>query len=140
MKKRAFLETNILMDYIDNREHGSAAALILDYGKKGLIVNCAAPVTYTTMSYLLHRRSKDEIYDCLEKASRGIEILPMDASQFQGAMAFGPVRDFEDMMQYQCALAGQCDVIITNDKKGFEEFSLLPLMTASEFLLNLLNE
>ena len=140
MKKRVFLDTNILMDYIDNREHGSEAALVLDYGKKGLIVNCAAPVTYTTMSYLLHRRSKDEIHDCLEKVSRGIEVLPMDASQFQSAMSYGPVRDFEDMMQYQCALAGKCDVIITNDKKGFEEFSRLPLMTAGEFLISLLNE
>ena len=45
----------------------------------------------------------------------------MDAAQFLQAMSFGPVRDFEDMMQYQCALAGGCDVIITNDRKGFEE-------------------
>jgi len=140
MKKRVFLDTNILMDYIDNREHGPEAALILDYGKKGLIVNCAAPVSYTTMSYLLHRRSREEIHDCLEKVSRGIEILPMDSSQFERAMSFGPVSDFEDMMQYQCALAGKCDIIITNDKKGFEDFSQLPFMTAREFLFDLLNE
>ena len=55
-------------------------------------------------------------------------------------MSFGPVRDFEDMMQYQCALAGGCDVIITNDRKGFEEHSTLPIMTAAEFLQSLLEE
>ena len=28
--KRVFLDTNILMDYIDNREHGPEAAFLLD--------------------------------------------------------------------------------------------------------------
>ena len=138
--KRVFLDTNILMDYIDNREHGPEAAFLLDLGKRGLVCNCVAPVTFTTMSYLLHSRGRQEIYDCLQKSSRGIEVLPMDATQFQQSMSFGPVRDFEDMMQYQCALAGGCDVIITNDRKGFEEHSTLPIMTAAEFLQSLMEE
>lgn len=138
--KRVFLDTNILMDYIDNRELGPQAAIILDLGKQGIVCNCVAPVTFTTMSYLLHRRSRQEIYDCLLKASCAIEILPMDAQQFQQAMSFGPVRDFEDMMQYQCALASGCDVIITNDKKGFEEYSNIPVLTALEFLQALMSD
>ena len=58
MMKRIFLDTNILMDYIDNREHAPEAGMLLDLGKQGVICNCVAPVTFTTMSYLLHRRSR----------------------------------------------------------------------------------
>ena len=43
-------------------------------------------------------------------------------------------------IEYQCALAGGCDVIITNDRKGFEEHSMLPIMTAAEFLQSLMEE
>jgi len=140
MMKRIFLDTNILMDYIDNREHAPEAGMLLDLGKQGVICNCVAPVTFTTMSYLLHRRSRQEIHDCLQKASRAIEVLPMDATQFHHAMAYGPVRDFEDMMQYQCAVAGGCEVIVTNDRKGFEEYSTLPIMSAAEFLLSMMEQ
>ena len=46
-------------------------------------------------------------------------------------------RDFEDMLQFQCAKAGDCDIIITNNKRDFAEFSDLPIMTADEFLSGL---
>ena len=44
------------------------------------------------------------------------------------------VRDFEDMLQFQCAKAGGCEIIVTNNKCDFDEFSDLPVMTADEFL------
>lgn len=46
-----------------------------------------------------------------------------------------PVKDYEDMLQYQCALAAGCDVIVTNNKRDFQEFCQLPFLTSEEFLL-----
>jgi len=43
--------------------------------------------------------------------------------------------DFEDALQYECAKAANCDVIITNNGKDYTEFCDLPLMTAAEFLV-----
>jgi predicted nucleic acid-binding protein len=68
--------------------------------------------------------------DALEKQ---IEVLPMDRDQLRKAID-SPSKDFEDMLQYQCALAGNCDVILTRDAKGFSEYSLIPLMSADEFI------
>ena len=59
--------------------------------------------------------------------------LAMDRQQLRNAIDT-PCKDFEDMLQYQCAVAGGCDVIITNNKKDFAEFSQLPLYTAEEYL------
>ena len=41
------------------------------------------------------------------------------------------------MMQYQCAKAAGCDVIVTNNKKDFQQFCELPFLTSEEFLLQL---
>lgn len=42
--------------------------------------------------------------------------------------------DIEDALQYQCAKAAGCDVIITNNGKDFAEFCKLPFLTAAQFL------
>ena len=137
--KRIFLDTNILMDAIEFRQHGAEANLLLDMSRANIIQTCAAVMSFSTLSYLLRRRTKEDIHQIFENLADAIEILPMDNEQFIESMAFGPVQDFEDMMQYQCAKANGCDVIITNNGKDYAEFCDLPFMTATEFLKELGN-
>ena len=63
-------------------------------------------------------------------------VLPIDGDQLKKTIDF-PVRDFEDMLQYQCAIAGQCDCLVTNNKRDFLPFSKLPLFTSGELLGNI---
>lgn len=128
------------MDIAENREHAPEACLLLDLARRGIIQACVAPITYTTVSFLLHRYGKEQVHEMLQRLSSGVEVLPMDAVQFHKAMAYGPVRDFEDMMQYQCAASGGCEVIVTGDRKGFEGYSALPVMTAAEFLQSMMKQ
>ena len=58
----------------------------------------------------------------------------MGASQIYAALA-KEVKDYEDMLQCQCALAAGCDVIVTNNTKDYQEFCTLPFMTSRDFLL-----
>ena len=41
--------------------------------------------------------------------------------------------DFEDAMQYECALAAKMDVIVTRDKSGFADAEI-PVLTPTEFV------
>ena len=132
--RRAFLDTNILMDAVECREHGEEANAILDLARAKIIEVSAAAMSFATMSYLLRKHTKEDIYQMFVFLSNIVEILPVDAIQFGDALQFGPVNDFEDMMQYQCAKAANCDVIITNNGKDFAGFCDLPFMTAAEFL------
>ena len=86
------------------------------------------------MSYLLRHHGKEEIHQIFEHLTEAVEVVSVETKQFEDAMAFSPVRDFEDMLQYQCAKAAGCDVIVTNNGRDFAEFSDLPIMTAKEFL------
>jgi len=63
-------------------------------------------------------------------------VLPTDATQLDKGLAMF-ADDFEDALQYQCAKANNCDIIITNNTKDYAKFCELPYMTALEFLNSL---
>ena len=133
--KRVFLDTNIMMDAVEGRQYGEEANALLDLSRAGIIQTFAATMAFATMSYLLRHHAKEEIHLIFEHLTEAIEVVPVGTKQFEDAMAFGPVSDFEDMLQYQCAKAAGCDVIVTNNKKDFQQFCDLPLLTSEEFLL-----
>ena len=132
--KNVFLDTNILIDYVLNRSGGNDAEQLLMHGRNGDVRLTASLLTFANMAYIL--KGKIDIYGLLTMLTGFVDVLPMDGSQLQ--MALGKqVRDFEDMLQFQCAKVGGCDIIITNNKRDFAEFSDLPIMTADEFLCGL---
>ena len=129
--KRVFLDTNILIDYIQNREGGDDAKQLLMRGFNHQIDLCASFLTFANIAYVV--KGKVDIYELISTLTSFINVLPMDAKQLREALTLH-VRDFEDMLQYQCAISAECDCIITNNKKDFINYCHLPLFTAAEFL------
>lgn len=129
--KRVFLDTNILIDYIQDREGGDDAKQLLLRGRDGEVELYASFLTFANIAYILN--GKVDIYELFAMLTSIITVLPMDNDQLQNALA-QRVRDFEDMLQYQCAKAANCEYIISGNKKHFKDFCELPLMTANEIL------
>jgi hypothetical protein len=46
---------------------------------------------------------------------------------------FSGFRDFEDALQYHCALAANCDIIVTRNVKDFKKAEI-PVITPDEYL------
>ena len=134
--KRVFLDTNILLDYGLDREQADNAEKILALGRLGVIELYASYLSYANMGYILRHHPIAEIYTLIRMMRQPVEVLPCDAAQLDAGLGF-EVKDFEDMMQYQCAKAAGCDVIVTNNKRDFHEFCELPFLTSEEFLLQL---
>ena len=134
--KRVFLDTNILLDYGLDREQADNAESILALGSLGVIELYASYLSYTNMGYILRHHPITEIYSLIRMMRQPFTVLPCDAAQLDAGLGF-EVRDFEDMMQYQCAKAAGCDVIVTNNKRDFHEFCELPFLTSEEFLLQI---
>ncbi len=132
--KKVFLDTNILMDFIENREKREYAETIIELGKTGVIQLFASYLSYANMGYIYRKRKQEERYSLIRKARNIATVLPCDTEQLDSALNI-PVKDYEDMLQYQCALAAGCDVIVTNNKRDFYEFCQLPFLSAEEFLL-----
>ena len=136
--KLVFLDTNILLDLVQNREGFGNAVNILEGAFKGQYSICACALSYANIAYVLRKESKERRYQLLSLLAETVPMLPLMPDDVNTAIA-NPVNDFEDMLQYQCAKANSCDVIITNNVKDYAEFCDLPFMTAAEFLKELDN-
>ena len=64
-----------------------------------------------------------------------VEIVDLRKQEVIAAIA-QPVKDFEDMLQYQCAKAAGCDYIVTNDRRHYD-FSDIEHFTSSDFVAHL---
>ena len=99
---KVFLDTNILVDFIDNRDNREYAEMIIELGKTGAIQLYASYLSYANMGYILRKREQQERYRLMNLARKVAEVLPCDVVQLDAALA-NPVKDYEDMLQYQCA-------------------------------------
>ncbi len=133
---KVFLDTNVLLDFVENRQNREYAETIIELGKAGEIQLFASYLTLANMGYILRHRTQEERYSILKNVRKIVAVLPCDAAQLDKTLA-EPVNDYEDMLQYQCALAANCDVIVTNNKRDFQEFCKIPFYTSEEFLLQL---
>ena len=134
--KRVFLDTNILLDFGLERNGAEEAEKILALGLAGVIEVCASYLSYANMGFILRHHPKEEVYDLVTQMREDVLVLSTDAAQLDRGLALY-ADDFEDALQYQCAKANDCDVIITNKGKDYAEFCELPFMTAKEFLNSL---
>lgn len=130
--KRIFLDTNILIDYIDNRAGADDAEQIFACGFSAEAELYASSLTFANMAYIIKGRSVEEKYDALSQMAGVVEIVDLGKREVMAAIA-QPVKDFEDMLQYQCAKAAGCDYIVTNDCHHFD-FSDIPHLTSAAFV------
>lgn len=130
--KRFFLDTNILIDYLDNRAGADDAEQIFACGFSGEALLYASSLTFANMAYIIKGRSQEEKYDALRQMAAVVDILDLGKQEVMAAIA-QPVKDFEDMLQYQCAKAANCDYIVTNDRRHYD-FSDIPHLTSAAFV------
>ena len=131
--KKVFLDTNILIDFILKRENFSDAVGIWKKADAGEIALYVSTLSYSNIAYILRNLPQAELYKYLKTLTKGINMIALEPRHVLSALD-NPVRDFEDMLQYQCAIAIGCDVVVTNNTKDFRDFCQLPLMTSREFL------
>lgn len=111
-------------------------ATLADKGKLTMVVS---PISFATVNYFL---SKYESPEAAKEQLRKFKILCEVSSINEQTIEKGlnsSIRDFEDALQYFSATESDCELIITRNGKDFKK-SLLPVMTANEFLQSLVKE
>ena len=137
MKDILFLDTNVVVDLLGEREpfYDSVAkiATLADRGKIQLIVSA---LTYSTVFYLL---SKFEDKEVVKEKMRMFKVIAEISDLTDKVVNKGlasKFRDFEDSLQYYCAVGADCNILITRNGKDFKE-SELPVFTPDEYLNSL---
>lgn len=137
--KKIFLDTNIILDFLGEREgFYEASAKIMTLADKNKIQVYTSPSSISNVFYVLTRYENSKI--ALEKI-RKFKLLcsmsVMDDEVVEKAINSN-FKDFEDAMQYFSALASNCNIIITRNEKDFKN-AMIPVMNAESYLLSLWN-
>ncbi len=133
MFHRIFLDTNILLDVVLNRELFVADAekifLLQDEGHLTIYVSA---LTLANVSHIVKRNGKDP-YKVIGSILKWVEVVDLELNHFEKTLA-SQFRDFEDGLQFFSASEiNSIDAIITRDKSDFKP-STIPVYTPQEFL------
>jgi predicted nucleic acid-binding protein len=134
MSKKVYLDTNVMLDLLGEREpfYNSIAqiATLADQKKLQIVVS---PISFATVNYFLSKFEGISVAkDKLRKFKVLSEISIIDETIIEKGLNSN-FEDFEDSLQYFCAVDSECEVIITRNAKDFKN-SLLPVMSAEEFI------
>lgn len=129
-----FLDTNVVIDFMGEREgfFEDAAAIFTMIDDKRITASASA-LTIVNCAYILKKAFSSEVMlDKVEALCQMLNVTPIDLSQLVNAVQLRPY-DYEDAVQYLSSLPYHPDVIITRDKRGFNDFDIL-VMTPAEFV------
>ena len=131
---KVFLDTNVIIDYFDSRrEHYLPTAILFDLALKGKLELAVCAQSFITAFYVLGKYyPKEELYASMRSLFELCGVSPVDASIIEQALALESV-DFEDTVQFLSSTTAEADIIITRDKRGFQDFPVRHI-SAEQFL------
>jgi predicted nucleic acid-binding protein len=139
MMQKLFLDTNVVVDLLGERDSFyTAAARIATLADKGRVRLIVSALTYSTLYYLL---SKFESGEAAKEKIRKFKVIAETSELTDKIVEQGlasNVKDFENALQYYCAVNAECNVLITRNPKDFK-MSDIPVLSPDEYLKSLNN-
>ena len=129
-----FLDTNVIIDFLSNREPFCAdAAIIVSLGANKKIKLSASSMSFATASYILEKTNDNQrVKTLIAEFCHYCKVCVVDADCVDFATA-SEFNDFEDAMQFRCAQKAKSDIILTRNIKDFSA-STIPVCEPRNFL------
>ena len=134
--KNIFVDTNVIIDFLGNRESFSNAATELfdlyEGNKKKIFVSA---ISYTNVYYLLYKQIKShkEVISLLNTLFDLTELIDVNKNIISQSL-HSSFSDFEDSVQFYSAISNaKIDIIVSRDKKGIKK-STLPVLDVEQAL------
>jgi predicted nucleic acid-binding protein len=130
-----FIDTDVIIDFlIDRKPHSREAAIIFTLIEQKKLKGYVSSLTFSNLYYVLKKiESHNKVISKLDSISKMLTILKVDQQTIKDAIASG-FSDFEDSIQYSCALDyKKIDVLITRNTKDYKN-SEIPVMTPADYL------
>ena len=133
-KIKALIDTNVLLDHLAHREgFCQDAAVIFSMVDEGQLTGIVSSLSIVNCAYVLPKHYSGEVVlEQIKTMLRMFTISNVDAPVLEQAASLEPY-DFEDAVQYLSAQPYHPDMVITRDKKGFNDLDIL-VMTPTEFV------
>lgn len=131
--QKIFLDTNIVIDFLGERESFyKPAARLMTLSDKKKIQLFTSPLTIATAYYILAKyESKSSVLDKIRKFKLLCRTSVMDDEVIEKSI-HSAFSDFEDTLQYYSALASGCNLVITRNENDFKN-ALIPVINVDVY-------
>lgn len=131
MSIKIFIDTNIYINAIENRDNGVSKSVLL-FLKKTEVELYLNDLSIINTHYITRKSiHRDEIKKRLKTILEEQNLVSIDKFIIEEALD-SDFNDFEDAVQYFCAKRAGADLIISDNKTDFKN-SDTRVMTAKEF-------
>ncbi len=132
--KDIFLDTNIAIDLLSEREpFYTSAAILFTLGDRKQVKLYISSLSFSTIFYLLRRQiGTTKAMEVLCRFRQLVHVLPVKETTVDKALN-SDFTDFEDAIQYYSAIENNIKTIITRNVKDYKA-SKVPVITPDEFL------
>jgi predicted nucleic acid-binding protein len=132
MHNRIYFDTNVIVDLFDVKRpfHEDSVAVfkkIFEDEEMDVFINTD---TLTNLFYILRSHMKFSFEDAIEKlefVKDAFTVISSEMNEIDATISICKeylFDDYEDAMQYVCALKEECTLIITNNAKDFKNASV----------------
>ena len=130
----AFLDADVILDLFIRREPHHAEALRLFSRLRRAEFRCGtSPLVIANVHYVLCRiKTKRYALGRIGRLRKLVGIATITEAEIDSAIV-SPYRDFEDSIQYHCALAAGFDTLITHNTRDYPKGGLT-IMTPRQYL------
>ena len=134
MNRKIFVDTNIILDLLLMRApFYHSAARLFSLADRMKIIICISTHSFTTIHYILSKQmGSEKTRNILRQFKTLVTILPIDNHIIDLALA-SDFKDFEDAIQYYCAVSSGIPVLLTRDIKDYTKAKIL-VMPVESFL------
>ena len=136
MKKRIFVDTNILLDVLLEREGYYYDALkIWANAENGNVEACIAAISLNNIHYVMRKlKSETTAMIAVKILLRIFKVIPVDADILGLAVDFHD-KDFEADIQLQCAIKAKCSQLFTRNPNHYDH-SAIAVVPPSSFTVD----
>lgn len=134
MKKKVFVDTDIIYDLLAKRDpFYSAAARLFTLADEGKVQIFISALSLANIHYLISKKqSESQAKKILRKFKVLVHITPLTEKIIDLALN-SEFEDFEDAIQYFSALQNDIEILLTRNLKDYKK-AQLSVLTAQDFI------
>ena len=128
------IDTDVILDFFfDRKPFSDDASAILSLCENKKIKGFITPVMISNIYYILRKLAKHEkVIENLKNLINIVDVAIISRKSILEALN-SDFKDFEDAIQYYCALESECQVLLTRNLKDFKT-AKIPVMTAKDYI------
>ncbi|MBF0409157.1 MAG: PIN domain-containing protein [Candidatus Riflebacteria bacterium] len=138
MKKRVLFDTNIILDFLLERQpFFSESTIALNIASQGKVSGFVSAHAISTLFYVLSKKiSTEKSKEVISELLNTLSVAPVTGKVIKQAVD-SKFKDFEDAVSYYSAFEEKVSIIVSRNVKDFSK-SDIPVMLPEVFISNIL--